>query len=46
MGGVGGERARGEAGALASRAVRHLEGAGIPPGPLAALAQYIVARES
>ncbi|MBK9069009.1 MAG: polyprenyl synthetase family protein [Gemmatimonadetes bacterium] len=43
---LGVERARDEAGALASQAVRHLEGAGIPPGPLAALAQYIVARES
>ena len=43
---LGVERARDEAAALAGQAVRHLEGAGLPPGPLAALAQYIVARES
>ncbi len=43
---LGVERAREEAAALAGQAVRHLEEAGIAPGPLAALAQYIVARES
>ena len=36
---LGVERARDEAGALASQAVRHLEGAGSPPGPLPAPAQ-------
>ncbi len=43
---LGVERARTEAAAMAARAVGHLEAAGIPPGPLAALAQYIVSRES
>jgi geranylgeranyl pyrophosphate synthase len=43
---LGVERARSEAAALSSHAIRHLEQAGIPVGPLAALAHYIVDRES
>jgi geranylgeranyl pyrophosphate synthase len=43
---LGVERARSEAAALSSHAIRHLEQAGIPAGPLAALAHYIVDRES
>jgi geranylgeranyl pyrophosphate synthase len=43
---LGIERARSEAAALASHAVRHLEEAGIPSESLRALAQYIVSRES
>ncbi|MDX2121756.1 MAG: polyprenyl synthetase family protein [Gemmatimonadota bacterium] len=43
---LGVERARAEAAALATQAVRHLEQAGVPAGPLGALAHYIVARES
>jgi farnesyl diphosphate synthase len=43
---LGVERARAEAAALAANAVRHLERAGIPAGPLGALAHYIVARQS
>ena len=43
---LGVERARAEAKALQSHAIRHLEQAGIPSGSLGALAQYIVSRES
>lgn len=43
---LGVERARAEAATLATQAVRHLEQAGVPAGPLGALAHYIVARES
>jgi geranylgeranyl pyrophosphate synthase len=43
---LGVERARAEARALQSHAIRHLEQAGIPSGSLGALAQYIVSRES
>ena len=43
---LGVERARAEAATLAAQAVRHLEQAGVPAGPLGALAHYIVARES
>jgi len=43
---LGIERARAEAAALASHAVRYLEEAGLPSGSLGALAQYIVNRES
>ena len=43
---LGVERARSEAAALASHAIRHLEQAGIAAGVLGALAQYIVSRES
>ena len=43
---LGLERARAEARALQSHAIRHLEQAGIPSGSLGALAQYIVSRES
>ncbi len=43
---LGVERARSEAAALASHAIRHLEQAGIPSQSLGALAHYIVSRES
>jgi geranylgeranyl pyrophosphate synthase len=43
---LGVERARAEARALQSHAIRHLEQAGIASGSLVALAQYIVTRES
>jgi geranylgeranyl pyrophosphate synthase len=43
---LGVERAREEAQALAARAVRHLERARVPSRALAALAQYIVTRDS
>lgn len=43
---LGVERARAEAATLASQAIRHLEEAGVPAGPLGGLAQYIVSRES
>ena len=43
---LGVDRARAEAATLATQAVRHLEQAGVPAGPLGALAHYIVARES
>jgi farnesyl diphosphate synthase/geranylgeranyl diphosphate synthase type II len=43
---LGMERARAEAAALSSHAIRHLEQAGVPTGALGALAQYIVNRES
>ena len=43
---LGVERARSEAAALASHAIRHLEQAGIPSESLGALAHYIVSRES
>lgn len=43
---LGVERARAEAATLATQAVQHLEQAGVPAGPLGALAHYIVARES
>ena len=43
---LGIDRARAEAAALARRAVRHLEQAGVPTTSLGALAQYIVSRES
>jgi geranylgeranyl pyrophosphate synthase len=43
---LGVERARAEAKALQSHAVRHLEQAGIPAGSLGALGQYIVTRQS
>lgn len=43
---LGVERARAEAATLSSQAIRHLEAAGVPAGPLGGLAQYIVSRES
>ncbi|HXW96340.1 MAG TPA: polyprenyl synthetase family protein [Gemmatimonadales bacterium] len=43
---LGVDRARSEAAALASHAVRHLEQAGLAAGSLGALAQYIVNREN
>jgi geranylgeranyl pyrophosphate synthase len=43
---LGVERARSEAAALSSHAIRHLEQAGIPTDALGALAHYIVSRES
>ncbi len=43
---LGVERARSEAAALASHAIRHLEQAGVPSAALGALAHYIVTRES
>jgi geranylgeranyl pyrophosphate synthase len=43
---LGVERARAEAATHAADAVRHLQQAEVPTGPLAALAQYIVARDS
>lgn len=43
---LGVERARSEAAALASHAIRHLEQAGVPTAALGALAHYIVTRES
>jgi geranylgeranyl pyrophosphate synthase len=43
---LGIDRARAEAAALRSHAIRHLEQAGIPSGSLGALAHYIVDRNS
>ncbi len=43
---LGVDRARSEAAALASHAIRHLEQAGVPSAALGALAHYIVTRES
>jgi geranylgeranyl pyrophosphate synthase len=43
---LGVDRARSEAAALSSHAIRHLTEAGIPTDALGALAQYIVSRES
>lgn len=43
---LGVDRARSEAAALASHAIRHLEQAGIPTTSLGALAHYIVSRKS
>jgi geranylgeranyl pyrophosphate synthase len=43
---LGIDRARSEASALSAHAVRHLEAAGVPSASLAALAHYIVTRES
>jgi geranylgeranyl diphosphate synthase, type II len=43
---LGIERARAEAAALRSHAIRHIEQAGIPSGSLGALAHYIVSRNS
>jgi farnesyl diphosphate synthase/geranylgeranyl diphosphate synthase type II len=43
---LGVDRARSEAAALASHAIRHLEQAGIPTATLGALAHYIVSRKS